>query len=645
MKRQIFIAAAVLFSKALHAQQDTTEKILNEVVVTANKVPQKQSETGKVVTIITQDQLKKSFGESLGEVLNQQAGLIINGADNNLGTNQTVYLRGAASANTLIMVDGIPLYDASGVTSEFDLNNFALDDIERIEIVKGTQSTLYGSDAVAGVINIITKKGDKKPFNLHLDLSAGSYSTYQGNISVSGNNGKGQTYFLSYNKITGKGFSSAYDSTGKAGFDKDGFDQDVLQLNYAFKPSERTSVRLFGKYNYNHSDLDEGAFTDDKDFAEHNDNTIAGVSSDYKMKHGFIRLQYYFNQFNRNFLDDSILPSDYGNYQKGRYNGTSNFAEIYTNLHFNDHVEFLAGADFRTNKTDQAYIYYPDYGYPALPVSGDSAKTNQLSGYASLFLKSKNFNLDFGGRWNHHSIYGNNFTYSINPFLLINDHYKVYVNIASGYNVPSLYQLYSEYGNRKLKPEITTGYEAGVQYFTNTINARVTGFIRNGKDVILFYTDPLTYNSYYINGDKQHDYGVETEATIHFAGKFAIAFNYTYVDGKVTSGLSGSKDTSYFNLYKRPKNVMNLSLNYTVNKNLYLSAHLKTVSKAFEPAYMAPPFQLNGYYVLDAYARYTFSKKIGIFSSFQNITGQKYFVTRGYTTKGFNVNAGLQLSL
>ena len=98
------------------------------------------------------------------------------------------------------------LYDASGISNEFDLNNFALDNIERIEILKGSQSTLYGSDAVAGVINIISKKGEKKPFNLNIDLSAGSYDTYKGTLSLSGANGKGQTYFISYNKITVKDF-------------------------------------------------------------------------------------------------------------------------------------------------------------------------------------------------------------------------------------------------------------------------------------------------------------------------------------------------------------------------------------------------------------------------------------------------------
>lgn len=650
MKKGIFIAAAVIFSNHLHAQdllvqQDTTNKTLDEVIVTANKFPQKQSETGKVVTIITQDQLQKSFGKSLSEVLNQQPGLIINGADNNLGTNQTVYTRGASSANTLIMLDGVPLYDASGISNEFDLNNFALDNIKRIEILKGSQSTLYGSDAVAGVINIISKKGEKKPFNVHADLSAGSYDTYKGSVSLSGSNGKGQTYFISYNKIYSKGFSSAYDSTGKNNFDRDGFGQDVFQLNYSFRPFKKTSVRLFGKYNNNRADIDAGAFADDKDYTYHNDNTIAGVSVDYKLNNGFIRLQYNYNRFNRNFTDDSTDVGGYSQYQKGKYNGTSNFAEVYTSLNLSKNIELLAGADYRQNKTNQLYIYVPDYGFPALPVSPDSAKTNQFSAYASLYFKSKEgFNVDLGGRWNHQNIYGDNYTYSINPFFVIKDHYKIYANVSSGYRVPSLYQLYSEYGNKNLKPETTTSYEAGFQYYSEKINARATGFIREGKDVFLFYSDPVTYASNYINGDKQHDYGIETEAAVKFTPQFSASFNYTYVDGKITTQNTG-KDTSFFNLYKRPKNVLNLSLSYNVTENVYLSIQFKTVSKAFEPQYQAVPFELKGYYTLGFYGRYKFNNKFSIFADLQNITDQKYFVTRGFTTKGFNVNGGVQIAL
>src|ERR1035437_7992268 len=107
MKKKIFIAAAVIFSSQAQAQQDTARKTLDEVIVTANKYPQKQSTTGKVITVITKEQIEKSSGRTVAQLLNEQAGITINGALNNLGANQTVYLRGASDGRTLILMDGI----------------------------------------------------------------------------------------------------------------------------------------------------------------------------------------------------------------------------------------------------------------------------------------------------------------------------------------------------------------------------------------------------------------------------------------------------------------------------------------------------------------------------------------------------------
>jgi vitamin B12 transporter len=181
MRKNFFlVGAAVLFASTLHAQQTDSVKTseLDEVTITANKTPQKQSQTGKVVSVITKSQLEKSSGKTLGQVLNEQAGLTINGSLNNAGTNQGVYMRGANIGRTLILIDGVPMYDPSFINSEADLNLVALNDIERIEIARGAQSTLYGSDAVAGVINIITTKTDvNKPVNAKAGLSYGSFNT------------------------------------------------------------------------------------------------------------------------------------------------------------------------------------------------------------------------------------------------------------------------------------------------------------------------------------------------------------------------------------------------------------------------------------------------------------------------------------
>lgn len=181
MKKIVYTFAAMALAQSLTAQTDTAN-VLNPVIVTANKFEQKQQETGKVLTVITQEQLRRNSGRQLSEVLNEQTGIFINGANNNLGANQSISLRGASSANTLILVDGVPVNDASGITSEFDISYININQVERIEILKGAQSTLYGSDAVAGVINIITKKKGVNPIGGYASLRRTTAQGWFGDI-------------------------------------------------------------------------------------------------------------------------------------------------------------------------------------------------------------------------------------------------------------------------------------------------------------------------------------------------------------------------------------------------------------------------------------------------------------------------------
>jgi vitamin B12 transporter len=126
------------------AQNSEKTQVLDEVVVSTNKYPQKQSQSGKVVTVIDAATIQRSKGKTIGELLNQQVGLTVIGSQNTLGTNQDLYMRGAGAGYTLILVDGLPVYDPSGASTSFDINLIAIDQIERIEILKGGQSSLYG---------------------------------------------------------------------------------------------------------------------------------------------------------------------------------------------------------------------------------------------------------------------------------------------------------------------------------------------------------------------------------------------------------------------------------------------------------------------------------------------------------------------
>ncbi len=160
MKKIVFSLAALAMFQCISAQKISTTSALPDslssglsdsrtpglapVIVTANKFEQKQQETGKVLTVINQEELQRNSGRSLSEVLNDQAGIFIIGANNTPGTNISVSTEGASSANTLILIDGVPAYDPSGITSEFDLNYININQVERVEILKGAQSTLYG---------------------------------------------------------------------------------------------------------------------------------------------------------------------------------------------------------------------------------------------------------------------------------------------------------------------------------------------------------------------------------------------------------------------------------------------------------------------------------------------------------------------
>ncbi|MEO8712005.1 MAG: TonB-dependent receptor plug domain-containing protein, partial [Parafilimonas sp.] len=330
--KKIFITTIVLaliqFAKA---QTDSVKiNLLDDVVVTATKSPKKLSETGKVVTIITQQQLQQNSSHSLGEILNQQTGIVIAGSTTNPGTNQSVFLRGANAGNTLILIDGVPVYDASGISSEFDIGYININQVERIEILKGAQSTLYGSDAVAGVINIIMKKAVSKPITGFADASAGSFGTINTAAGINGTVNKFQ-YNLGGSYVHINGFSSAYDSTGKGSFDKDGYTQYALNTSVGYKISPQFNLRAFAQLNQYKAAIDAGAYIDDKDYTLKNKNAVAGLSGAFNSNKNHLVFNYQYNYINRSFIDDSTDVPSFSIYQKGLYKSYSQFAEVYNN--------------------------------------------------------------------------------------------------------------------------------------------------------------------------------------------------------------------------------------------------------------------------------------------------------------------------
>lgn len=232
--------------------------------------------------------------------------------------------------------------------------------------------------------------------------------------------------------------------------------------------------------------------------------------------------------------------------------------------------------------------------------------------------------------------------YTFNPSYNIDDNTRVFVNISSGYKIPSLYQLYSEYGNKELKPEATQNYELGVQSFSadkkNSI--RFVAFKRDIKNLIIFYTDMTTYASQYINRDEQHDYGFEVESSIGL-GKIGIwANNFTYVDGEGKNNNAKVK-----NLFRRPNFSFNSVLTIEPVKGLTVMPSFRFISSRLKGQYDAGPAQMPSYYTIDFYTGYQATKNLRLFLDLRNITSQVYFDVPGYNSRKFNVTGGVSIQL
>jgi len=653
MKKKFLIVAAAFLSSQLSAQlvptgreQDTS--LLDEVVITANKYPNKTSLTGKVVTIITKEQLERSGGKDVSQILTEQAGVYIGGANSNAGKDKSLYLRGAKVEHTLITIDGVPVYDPSGIGNNFDIRNLSVDQIERIEILKGSQSTLYGSDAIAGVINIITKKNGVKPFAGNGLLSYGSNNNIRANAGINGKTGM-VDYDLAYSFFDTKGFNEAISSTPNA--DKDGFQQNSLQAGLGLQAARNIHIRSYFRYNKIDGDIDQGAFTDELDYTYTQKSYQAGVRNEFDFGKTKLNVLYNYNHIERLYIDDSVKSQNgFDKYSRGSYKGMEHFVDAYlTTPVGSGSSKFTAGADFRTSNTDQQFSSVGFYSY-STKYSADSLHHNQAGLYAALNVNAKTgFNLELGNRLNIHSAYGSNYVFNINPSYLLNKQFKLFANVSSGYRTPSLYQLLSEFGNKELKPESALTFEGGVQYFSknNKFSGRITAFKRDVKDVIFFYFDPSTFQSQYINQDKQKDHGAELELSFKPTKNISLKAFYSFVDGKITTKQNG-KDTTYFNLIRRPKHSIGANAGVRINEKLFVSSNLSWFDKRKDAYYDATIYQivnvvLDSYILLDVYAEYPFCKnKLKVFADFRNISGSKYYETAGFNTLGFNGYGGVR---
>ena len=631
----LIAATTLAFGQQKDSLQIEPVNNLEEVIVTANKIEQKQNSTGKVLTVINAAQLQANAGRTLSQVLNEQAGLYLPGSLSNTGTVPSIFMRGASSGRTLILIDGIPVGDPSMISNEFDLNLVPIEQVERIEILKGAQSTMYGSDAIGGVINIITKAKARKAWTG--SFATGSYGTRNLDIQHA-NTFKKISYTIGIENKTAAGFSSAIDKNNTGTFDKDGYKNKSVFANLNYTLNKYWNLKAFTKLTSYKADVDYGAFKDDKDNYFNNATNMTGFTVQYKKDKNNFQLQYQYNTQDRLYRNDSV-DKEYALFSDNHYWGKSHFADAFYSTTISKNVQWIFGSDFRYGAFNQTYVSLGAWG----PYNFDFKDTFQFqnAAYTSLIINSTSnkWLLEVGGRYNNHSRYGNNQTFTISPSYKINDQLRLLGSISTGFKAPSLYQLSN---NADLAPEKSFNTEIGVAFKKNDVFLRAVYYNRtidNGIDY-----NYIDYN--YFNFIQQKVNGLELELNWKINAKHRINANYTLMNGQETNqNRITTKDTITYNyLLKRPKHSAGIQWQFDISPKLEASVATRYISKRYDVGPYGTPDILLGYYALiNAHIQYKATKHFTFFADGQNLGNDHFQEINGYATIGRTLLFGIRL--
>ncbi|SDJ65678.1 vitamin B12 transporter [Flavobacterium glycines] len=604
---------------------------LDEVVISDSKFALPKEKSGKVIVKITSDDLKKRPGQSIAQVLSTVTGVEINGNQSAAGKDLKYSIRGGRNRQTLILIDGIPVTDASNINLEYDLRLIPAEQVESIEVMKGAASTLYGTGAATGVINITLKKAEKKAVSGNVYLNIGTQTTaqeknysaqeYNQGFSFNGKTDK-FNYFGALNSSEVDGMSQARPLSDSEKFENDGSSRVNSIVKFGFTPTKQLSFDFFANYDRLKYDFDADAFADDLYNYGKSEQYRVGFSPKYKYEKGELVINTAAGWMNR----DSFNYGSLSTYKSRNVN-----ADAFNKYQIAEELFVIGGGQFQFFDM----VNLTPYG----DIQKELAKFNIIDPYATLVYNSDfGLNVNAGARLNIHSKYGNNFVYNINPSFSFSDiPLKLVSSYSTAYITPSLYQLYASfYGNLDLKPERNSTVEAGFELdlWNKKINLNAVAFYRQEANSIVFLSGG--YDN--IDG-KYNAKGIETMFTYALTNQLKLRGNYTFT--QVEKALD---------LYV-PRHKVNASVEYQPTTRTFFNVSYQFVDKKpdalFDPiTYEQTSIVTAAYKLLNATAKYELIKnRMTVFATATNILNEDFYEVIGYTTRGRNFKLGLNINL
>jgi len=591
---------------------------LGQVLVSASRIEEYAAQTGSSVIVIDRKKIEEKKYLSVKDALSLEAGIDIasNGA---FGGSTSVYLRGAPSGNTLVLMDGIRLYDPIATDASYDLANLMLDNVERIEIVKGPQSSLFGSDAMGGVINIITRKGTgKRKFNFFSE--GGSKRTFTEGFGVSGELGK-FSYSAEGSRQDSRGFSKARD-----GQESDAYQNNNFSGKFGYRPNEDIEVGVKSSYVRTKMDLDDGAYADDVDFWNKYENSLITLFGQQRVNEYWnYSLDYSWLRNVRKYIDDSDSYWDtfkaWG--QEVNWQHTVDAGKFFS-LPQNISDTVIPGFQY----TYEAGMERSNYGY----LSRMNANREGYYIENKFSLNDKLFNT-LAVRVDRHSRFGTHTTGRGTLSYLFETGTRFKGSYGTGFKAPSLYQLFSGYGDSNLKAEKTWGYDVGFeqQLFKDHLSLGATFFYNRFKDMIEFDSNASNPRivawpfGMYVNRGSAKTEGIEAELIWKPLDNLATKYSFTYLNAMDLS--------AQLHLIRRPNDKHIITISYSPFEKLNLSLDAARNVKIYDNFAGNANNRLKDYTLCNFVATFHLNKNIDFYSRIENLFDEIYQEVNGFNTK------------
>ena len=600
-KIELSIITMLLLSTNLIAQ----ERLEDITVTTATKATQKLEEVTSNIAVITTQEIEERHYTTVTEALNSLVGVSFTNSGG-LGQPTSLYLRGMASARVLVLIDGIRYNDVTGLTGA-PFEHLMISDIEQIELIKGANSGIWGADASAGVINIITKKAKK---GLHFGVSQefGSFETSKSNADISYKN---SNFYIkaTYSDTNSKGFSAvAPKGQDLDKLEDDGYSNKTSSIKAGLNINSKNSIDI------SHTIIEAKTEADAYDNVTYSFNPNSRYNS--KTKDKFSKINYHHvDNFNR--LNIFAKKSEFSRYYPDasfskNFDGVVDEYGLTSKIGYKENDFILIGGEYK--KFEHKNSIDKKYNNRAFFIT-NSNSVNMLDG-KTIFTQSL--------RQDNYDKFENKLTGKVGLKYLHSKGFLAGANWGTAYNIPTHYNLFDPYaGNSKLTPEESVGYDLTVGY-----KSFKATYFNSSVDDMIEYQSQFDVSGNWIGGKYQNIKGkselkgFELSYQQDILDSTIITLGYTTLDAKDRDGNI---------LARRAKESLKFTLDYYGIENLYLGLNGEYVGERYEQKDKQGT-QTGKYTIANFNANYQIDNSFSLYGKVVNLTDKKYQRVDGYAT-------------